>query len=206
MTTFSLAAEPAPARLDSLLGSLRGTVLELGPGVGHSLRHYAPDVRWIGVEPDPGHRERVRFEAARLGRRAHVVAGRAERLDLAGLEVAASVDAVVATFVLCSVADQAAALAEVFRVLRPGGRYVFAEHVAAPAGTWARRAQHVRAALAGVTGRRCRPNRDSLPAIERAGFDVVELRTHTRAGPFGTGTPQVAGVALRPAPTRGTPS
>ncbi|HEV7651216.1 MAG TPA: class I SAM-dependent methyltransferase [Actinophytocola sp.] len=176
-----------------LLGSLRGTVLELGPGAGRSLRHYAPDVRWIGVEPDARHRARVRGEADRLGRGARVLPGRAERLDLPD----ASVDAVVATFVLCSVADQAAALAELVRVLRPGGRFVFAEHVAARRGTWLRRAQHVWAAFGP-----CRPDRDTLPAVERAGLDVVELRSYTRPGPFGAAIPHIAGAALRPAHER----
>jgi SAM-dependent methyltransferase len=190
MTTFTgQAATPA------LLGVLRGTVLELGPGAGTSLRHYAPDVRWIGVEPDERHRALVRHEAARLGRRAQVLAGRAERLDLAD----GSVDAVVATFVFCSVTDPAAALGELHRVLRPGGRYVFAEHVGAPAGTWLRRAQRTWAVLAGTFGARCMPDRDSLPAIERAGFDVVELHSYVRPGPFGAGIPHIAGAALRPA-------
>lgn len=173
-----------------LLGSLHGTVLELGPGSGTSLRHYPPDVRWIGVEPDAGHRDRVRREADRLGRGARVLPGRAERLDVPD----ASVDAVVATFVLCSVADQTAALAELARVLRPGGRYVFAEHVAAPRGSWLRRAQRVCAAFGP-----CRPDRDTLPAVERAGLEVVELHSYTRPGPFGTAVPHIAGAALRPA-------
>lgn len=174
----------------TLLATLHGTVLELGPGTGGSLRHYAPDVRWIGVEPDARHRAEVRAEADRLGRGARVLPGRAERLDLPD----ASVDAVVATFVLCSVADQPAALAELLRVLRPGGRYVFAEHVAAPRGSWLRRAQHVCAAFGP-----CRPDRDTLPALERAGLDVLELHSYTRPGPFGSAVPHIAGAALRPA-------
>ncbi len=195
MTTSFLAPRPVPA----LLGSLHGTVLELGPGRGASLRYYPPDVRWIGVEPDARHRARVRLEAGRLGRPAQVLAGRGERLDLPD----AAVDAAVATFVLCSVADQAAVLAELVRVLRPGGRYVFAEHVAAPAGTWLRRGQHVVAAATRLFGGRCRPDRDTLPAVESAGFDVVELHTHTLTGPFGAGIPLIAGSALRPAGTEG---
>lgn len=124
------------------------------------------------------------------------------RLDTGPLDLAdASADAVVATHLLCSVADPAAALAELFRVLRPGGRYVFAEHVAAPAGTWLRRAQHGCAVVSGLLGGHCMPDRDSLPAIERAGFDVVEL--HSRSG---AGIPHIAGCALRPAVLEGEPS
>ena len=195
MTTSTLAAGPTSARL----GSLHGTVLELGPGAGGNLRWYPPDVRWIGIEPDAHRRSLTRREAARIGLSAHVLSGRAERLELAD----GSVDAAVATFVLCSVADQAAALAELFRVLRPGGRYVFAEHVAAPARTWLRRGQGAWAAVTGAFGATCRPNRESLRAIEDAGFDVVELHRYDLSGPFDAGITHIAGVALRPAATRG---
>ncbi|MGH3880460.1 MAG: class I SAM-dependent methyltransferase, partial [Actinophytocola sp.] len=134
------------------------------------------------------------------GRPVRLLPGRAEHLDLPD----ASVDAAVATFVLCSVADQRAVLAELLRVLRPGGRFVFAEHVAAPAGTWLRRAQHA-AALAGrALGSRCAPDRDTLPALERSGLDVVELHSYTRPGPFGTRIPHIAGAAQRPADPEGT--
>ncbi|HWM05047.1 MAG TPA: class I SAM-dependent methyltransferase [Actinophytocola sp.] len=193
MTTFSLAAGPTSARL----GSLRGTVLELGPGAGGNLRHYHPGVRWVGVEPNARHRRLTRREATRLGRGAEVLPGSAERLALAD----GIVDAAVATFVLCSVADPAAALAELYRVLRPGGRYVFAEHVAAPAGTWLRRGQRLWGAATSAVG--CRPDRESLAAIELAGFEVVELHKYVLPGPFGAGIPHVAGAAVRTVNTKG---
>lgn len=129
----------------ALLGALRGTVVELGPGAGGNLHHYGPDVRWLGIEPSRTARDRTKAEAAHLGMRAQVLPGRAETLELDD----AGVDAVVCSFVLCSVADQAAALTQVRRVLRPGGRFVFAEHVAARKGTWVRRGQNLMAALPG---------------------------------------------------------
>jgi ubiquinone/menaquinone biosynthesis C-methylase UbiE len=163
-------------------------VLELGPGAGGNLRHYASDVRWLGIEPSKPARDRTRTEAARLGMRAQVLPGRAEDLELAD----ASVDAVVCSFVLCSVADPVAALAQVSRVLRPGGRFVFAEHVAAPGGTWVRRAQNLLALLPGV---RCRPNRETGQAIAGAGFTIVDLHRFDLPGPFGARLPQIAGAA-----------
>lgn len=178
-----------------LLAGLRGTVLELGPGAGGNLAHYHEDVRWIGVEPKAANRDRTRRTAARLGRPdARVLPGRAEALDLPDR----SVDAVAATFVLCSVDDLDAALAEVVRVLRPGGRYVFAEHVAAPAGTGVRRAQNGYTAVARLFGAGCRPNRATLPAIERAGLEFVDLHRFLVPGPFGAGIPHIAGAARRP--------
>lgn len=186
----------------ALLGSLRGTVLEIGPGAGGNLRHYHPDVRWLGIEPDAHGREQVRREVTRLGRLAQVLPGRAERLELAD----ASVDAVVGSFVLCSVTDPTAALAELHRVLRPDGRYMFAEHVAAPAGTWLRRGQNGWAFVNGVFGTRCRPNRESGPAIERAGFDVLDLHRFDQPGPFGARIPHIAGAAVRQTVPKGPTS
>ncbi|GAB3463599.1 class I SAM-dependent methyltransferase [Actinophytocola sediminis] len=177
----------------ALLASLRGTVLEIGPGAGANLAHYPAAVRWIGVEPDLASRSRALAAASRLGRQASVLPGVAERLAFPDH----SVDAVVGTYVLCSVDDQAAALAELYRVLRPGGRYVFAEHVAAPPGTWLRRGQRAAGLLGRLVGARCRPDRDTLAAIERAGFDVVEPHHTVRPGPFGTSVPNIAGIAIK---------
>jgi SAM-dependent methyltransferase len=173
----------------ALIGALRGMVLELGPDAGGNLPYYSRDVRWLGIEPSRTARDRTRAAAAELGMRAQVLPGRAEDLELAD----ASVDAVVCSFVLCSVGDLAAALAQVHRVLRPGGRFVFAEHVAAPAGTWVRRGQNVLAALS----RQCRPNRETGPAITRAGFDIVDLHRFDLAGPLGARVPHIAGAAER---------
>jgi ubiquinone/menaquinone biosynthesis C-methylase UbiE len=184
---------PRTSLWPALVGAVRGTVLELGPGDGANLRHYHPDVRLLVVEPSAGARARTSAAAARLGLSARVLDGRAEELALPG----GSVDAVVCSFVLCSVADQAAALAEVHRVLRPGGRFLFAEHVAAPSGTWVRRGQDLVAALTRLVGTRCRPNRETGPAITRAGFDVVDLHRFDLPGPLGTGIPHVAGAAER---------
>ena len=186
---------PRTSLWPAFVGALRGTVLELGPGEGGNLRYYSRDVRWLGVEPSAAARDLTRAAAAQLGMRAQVLPGRAERLELAD----ASVDAVVCSFVLCSVTDQAAALAQVHRVLRPGGRFVFAEHVAAPAGTWVRRGQNLLAALS----RRCRPNRETGSAIALAGFDIVDLHRFDVAGPLGARVPHLAGAAERRDDTAG---
>lgn len=114
-----------------LLGELRGRVLEIGAGGGANFSRLPHGVDWVGLEPS----RRARRRLARSGHT--VLDAPAEAVPLPD----DSVDAVVSTIVLCSVADQDRALAEVVRVLRPGGRLVFFEHVAAPRGTWRRRAQ-----------------------------------------------------------------
>lgn len=176
--------------LPTLLAGLRGTVLEIGPGTGANLPSFGHQVRWIGVEPDPVGRDRTTRLAEGLGRTIELIAGRVEDLDLP----AGSVDAVVGTYVLCSVEDQVRSLAQVRRVLRPGGIYVFAEHVAAARGTWTRRGQHL-IALTAVQAGACRPNRDTEVAIRGAGFAEVGLWHRTAPGPLGTRIPLIAGIA-----------
>jgi SAM-dependent methyltransferase len=116
-------------------GAAAGTVLELGIGSGLNLPFYGPAVRRvIGVEPSAALRGLAAARASGLGCALDLRAGTAERLPAD----AASVDTVVTTWTLCSVADPLAALAEVRRVLRPGGRLVFAEHGLAPDAAVAR--------------------------------------------------------------------
>jgi SAM-dependent methyltransferase len=114
-----------------LLADLHGDVLEIGPGSGVNLSYYAPDVHWIGVEPNPYSHRYLHATAAALGRALDLRTGYTEALPAPDQ----SMDAVVSTLVLCSVHDLDASLAEIRRVLKPGGKYVFLEHVAAPAGS-----------------------------------------------------------------------
>ena len=178
-------------RKRELLAPLRGTVLEIGPGTGANLGYFAPDVRWLGIEPNPYMERYLAREAARLGRSIEVRSGSAERLDL----VDGSVDAVVSTLVLCSVPDQALALAEVRRVLKPGGRFVFLEHVAAPRGTWLRRAQRGVRPVWRLLGDGCYPDRETWQAIGRAGFARVTLDQFSL--PLPIMAPHIAGWAER---------
>ena len=107
------------------------------------------------------------------------------------------VDAAVCSTALCSVADPDGALAEILRVLRPGGRLVFFEHVAAPAGSGARLLQGLAAPLTRRFDRGCDPRRDTASTIERAGFSRVALRTLRTAGMFGGLAPIIEGEAVR---------
>lgn len=188
------------SRKRALLGPLRGTVVEIGPGAGASLRFYAPDVRWIGIEPNPWAHAYLAREAARVGLRdATVRAGTAEALPLDD----ASVDAVVSTLVLCTVPDVARALAESRRVLRPGGRMVFVEHVAAPPGTRTRAAQRLVRPVWPLVADGCHPDRDTEAAIRAAGFGRVEVERFRAPVPI-VG-PHIAGIAWRDDDPAGAP-
>ena len=106
----------------------KGDVLEIAIGTGLNLPHYAPDVRLTGIELSPQMLDRAQGRAADLGREADLQLGDATALEFAD----DSFDAVVSTFTLCTIPDARAAVGEVRRVLRPGGRFVFAEHVRSP--------------------------------------------------------------------------
>lgn len=174
-----------------LLDGLEGTVVEIGPGTGPNLRHLDEGVRWIGIEPNPWMDSYLAREARRRGRRIHLIRGRAESLCLAD----ASVDAVLSTLVLCSVDPLDSALAEIHRVLKPGGRLVFIEHVGAPQGSWLRRLQRwIRPAWRRVADG-CRPDRDTGQRIREAGFRRLELDTFRL--PLPVVAPHVAGTAWK---------
>lgn len=174
-----------------LLGSLQGDVLEIGPGAGANLPYFNRGVRWIGMEPNIHTHAYLVREAARLGMQIDVRGGTAERLDIAD----ASVDAVVCTLVLCSVEDQTQVLKEALRVLRPGGHFVFIEHVAALPGTWTRRLQNWVQPAWTCVGDGCRPNRETWRVIETAGFSQVELKHFNVDAPL-IG-PHIMGTAIK---------
>lgn len=174
-----------------LLGPLTGTIVEIGPGSGVNLPYYDASVRWIGIEPNVHFHPRLRKRAAALGLNADVHAGVAEQMPLPE----ASADAVVSTLVLCSVDDLAAALAEIRRVLKPGGTFAFIEHVAAPPASRLRRVQRFIKPFWGVIADGCRPDRETGRLIERAGFTDVQSERFDAAMPLPVVRPHVAGTA-----------
>jgi len=119
-------------RKRSLFDSVHGEIVEIGPGTGPNLKYFPKDVRWTGVESNPHMRKYLEREADRVGLSVHLIDGTAMAMPLED----ESVEIVVGTLVLCSVPCPDTVLAEVRRVLKPGGRYLFVEHVAAPEGTW----------------------------------------------------------------------
>jgi SAM-dependent methyltransferase len=169
------------------------TVVELGPGTGANLRYLPAGTRLIAVEPNPAMHARLRVRAARaqIDLELHATAG--ERLDLPD----ASVDAVISSLVLCTVPDPAGVVAEVHRVLRPGGRYAFVEHVAAAEHTALRRLQRAVRRPWSWIFEGCSCERDLRALIEDAGFAQTTISDYRLHGPFLPANTQIAGVATR---------
>lgn len=181
------------ARKRTLLGDLRGKVLEIGPGAGVNLSHYDLSVQWIGIEPNPFMQAYLQKEAKRCGLQVDLRAGNAERLDAADQ----SMDAVVCTLVLCSVRDTGEVLKEIRRVLKPGARFVFIEHVAAPRGTWLRLLQNWLRPFLVHFAVGCHPNRETWTAIRSAGFSNMTLYHFRAPTLLPILSPHIAGVAIR---------
>lgn len=180
------------------LADVRGRVLEVGAGTGSNFPHYPAGVtELIAVEPEPRLRALAEGSARTVAVPVSVVDGVADRLPAQ----AATVDAVVTTLVLCSVPDQAAALAEVHRVLRPGGRLHFWEHVRAEQPRLARVQRVLDATIWPVLGGGCHTGRDTVAAIIAAGLTVerVDRFRFPEEGPTMPASPHVLGVAVRPA-------
>jgi ubiquinone/menaquinone biosynthesis C-methylase UbiE len=156
-----------------------GRVLDVGIGSGVNLMFYGAQVeRVYGVDPSP---ELLRFASER-GRGTpapvNLLCGSGEALPLDSK----SIDTATLTFTLCTIGDPAAALAEIRRVLKPGGRLLFAEHGRAPEEAVVRWQDRVTPLWKRIAGG-CHLNRKPDDLIRSAGFRIDDLETGYIKGP-----------------------
>lgn len=163
-----------------LVSKARGGVLEIGAGTGLNIKHYTSVERLVLTEPDPAMVRQLERRLRRSATPGEVVSAAAEQLPFSD----GSFDTVVATLVLCTVSNPQAALREVRRVLAPGGRLLFIEHVRADPGsrleTWQNRLYRPWRAFAYG----CRCNQHTLELLGAAGLRATETcSAHWRAMP-----------------------
>ena len=173
-----------------LLRDLSGEVLEVGAGTGSTLGLYPKAVtRLVMAEPDPHMRRKLLEKRGTI----EVSDAAAEKLPFE----AASFDAVVCSLVLCSVRDQKSALAEIARVLKPGGKLVFLEHVAADGKPdrlkWQGRIEPVWKHLMGT----CHLTRRTEAAIAAAGLDIESIQRESIRKALPIVRPSIRGVARK---------
>jgi ubiquinone/menaquinone biosynthesis C-methylase UbiE len=188
--------DPVARELRELLAELRGRVIEVGSGDGRSFEHYPPAVeRLLAIEPDSVARQAAVERARAVTPPIEVDAGVAEALPAPD----ASFDAAVVMGVLCSVSDVPAALAELRRVLVPGGELRFWEHVRSgnPAFALVQRAADRLFWTRTLGG--CETTRDTEEAIRTGGFEIVGLEHgfHSSSPLTIPCAPYVLGVARR---------
>lgn len=177
-----------------LLAQASGRTLEIGAGTGLNLGHYPAALASLTLcEPEEPMAVRLRPRAAERG--ATVLAAPAEALPVPD----GSVDTVVSTLVLCTVEDPRAAVAEIERVLAPGGRLLFLEHVRAADPALARR-QDLWDPLWKRVGHGCRCNRPTLATLQASGLRVEQVRDTRIPKATSIVRPAIVGVAVRPAP------
>ena len=195
---FGKAAEDAGLRdtRRELLARARGRTIEIGAGTGINVDLYPGTVsELVLTEPDRHMRTRLETKTA-AGHNVVVVDAKGEQLPFPD----ASFDTAVATLVLCTIPDPAAALAEIARVLKPDGRLLFLEHVRAgdpKAARWQDRLERPW----GWLGRGCHPNRDTLATIEASRFAVAEVQRDRLPKAPPIVRPVIVGEARLEAPT-----
>jgi len=179
-------------RRRELLAQTRGRVVEVGAGTGVNLEHYPAGAidELVLVEPEEPMARRLERRLAECSLPARIVRAPAESLPFEG----ESFDFAVCTLVLCTVADQPRALSELHRVLKPGGRLLFLEHVRAEDPGLARWQDRIDPLWVRI-GHGCHCNRSTLEALTRSGFAVQEVEHGSVPKAAAFVRPLVVGVA-----------
>lgn len=155
---------------DALFSDLPARIVEIGPGRGSNFKRYAPGTTVIAFEPNRFMHADLQTEAAEHGIELDLRTNGVEAMDLADR----SQDAVVSSFTLCSVPDTDIAITQIRRILKPGGRFLFVEHIAAEYGTTLARIQGwLRRPWAWLFDQ-CDIKANTHEALERSGFAKVD--------------------------------
>ncbi len=174
-----------------MFAGLPQEVVEIGPGVGANLRYLPASATLVAIEPNQHMHGPLRSAAGERDVHLDLRERMAEHTGLPD----DSVDTVISSLVLCSVRDPAAVLAEIRRILRPGGMFRFLEHVAAPRRTPTRAVQRMLRRPWAWTFEGCSCERDLEHDVRAAGFESVDVERYRIRSPFVPFNTHIAGIA-----------
>ena len=179
---IDLACGIKPVRLQRIkvVPQARGEVLEIGIGTGLNLEHYdkAGIMKIVGLDPGLEMHRLARKRARKAGLPVELVALSAEKIPFE----AGTFDTVVVTYTLCTIPDPVASLAEMRRVLKPGGKLIFCEHGLAPDSAVRRWQERLTPLWSKVAGG-CNLNRDIPALLKEGGFRSQDMQTMYLPGP-----------------------
>lgn len=177
----------------ALFDRLPRTIAEIGPGTGANLRYYPPGTKLTAIEPNSAMHPGLQAKAARWGIDLTIRGLRGEALDLPDESVAT----VVGTLLLCSVDHPRRVVAEIKRILKPGGRFLFLEHVAALSRTPLNHFQRLLSKPWQWLFGGCRLNRETHGVLNQAGFTTLDMDCFRLSTPAVMVRPHIFGVAVK---------
>ncbi len=176
-----------------LFSDIQGLVVEIGPGAGVNLNYLAAGTDWIGIEPNRALHKTLLARAEKRGIRATLVPANEDRIALGDN----TADVFICTLVLCSVHEPSRILAEIKRVLKPGGKLILIEHVASSTSRILLWAQHLFNPLNRLVADGCNCNRRTWTDIEGTSFSRLVMRRVNVPGTMIFHKPHIVGYAIK---------
>jgi len=176
-----------------LFHGVDGRIVEIGPGTGVNFQYLPTGITWIGIEPNEAFFDGLAEQAKEKQINAQVFKSDASRIPLDDN----SADIVLSTLVLCSVSDPVKVLSEIKRILKPGGKFIFLEHVAAQKHTNLRRAQNLFNPLNRIAADGCNCNRETWNYFQVGGFSELKISPMRMKGVFRLHSPHIMGYAIK---------
>jgi ubiquinone/menaquinone biosynthesis C-methylase UbiE len=178
---------------EKLLSGLHGQVVEFGPGSGVNFRYLSRDINWTGIEPNKAFHGNILLKASESGIRASLIPHADEIIPLPDNHA----DFILCTLVLCSVANPPKVVNEMKRILKPGGKLIYIEHVAAPRKSRLRLLQNLVNPLNRFMADGCNCNRETWQLFQNGQFTDGELTHHTVKGTLPFHRPHIMGIAIK---------
>lgn len=176
-----------------LFSDLPQVLVEIGPGTGANIPYFKKGTQLIAVEPNTYMHERLHRKADKYVVNLEIKNCGAENMEIKSN----SVDAVVSTLTLCTILEETKALDEIRRILKPGGKFFFLEHVAAKKGSFLRLIQQLVKRPWFWFFEGCHTHKDITKSIRESGFSEIRMEAFNLYSPFVPIIPQIKGYAQK---------